>query len=243
MEIYGRIPVSPIYEHLFNVLEEGSDVSQTDLEEIKNLMFSPQHTSKRIAGILTELEKFAVTPKTAQNPRVKEGLESLKKTIKQNKEALDGARAVVTIRGSLRYDDPNHMDLDCDIFTLKEIQIETRRISIVRKKLYDSWKVFNKDTEYPVHTTMETLALHIQAIENNDYGYISRNGDLIHYDFSIPASSILNGYVIFSSTKDQKDELRRIVFDMCKRSPFAQAAICLGLEKCLDKRLERRKSK
>lgn len=237
-------PVAPnlstVHEHLLDALLKDSGVSISEVEDLRNLMLSPNKTKGKMLETLSVLDGFSVNPETAKNPRVKEGYKTLKKIIDRNTTALKLAGASLVVRGSLRYDDPNHMDLDCGIFTLKDDYFVKMRMSVLSDQMVENWQRYDKNTERPILVTFETLNKHIEAIENSDNHYIDVLSEDIYVDFSIFASSILNGYTIFSPVTNREQFLKTKVLEMCDRSPFVLACVCMGLEKCLEIRLKRR---
>lgn len=232
--------LSPVYERLLQNLLEDSGVSIGEVEDLRNLMLSPDKTKIKMLETLSVLDGFAVNPETAKNPRVKEGYKTLKTIIENNIDVLRMVGASLVVRGSLRYDDPNHMDLDCGIFTLKKDSIFKRRISKLSDEMVVSWKVHDHNTERPILVTMEDFNKHVEALENNDLAYVSLRAEDIYVDFYIFASSILNGYTIFSPVANREQFLKTKVLEMCDRSPFVLACVCIGLQTTLNKRLERR---
>jgi hypothetical protein len=144
---------------------------------------------------------------------------------------------VVSIYGSIRYDDPVNLDFDVAIIAEHKDMDFKRLISAWSNQLSDIWDV-GKGGHFG-YMTLDSLQRYCDAIKNGESDYINGNAPLMEADFG-DAASIINGYTGFTGNSDLVANYRQRILNMAYANPLMGASVALTLQGTLSERRSRR---
>lgn len=234
---WDRLP--KLYQQYFASLYEEKVYGTEDIESFIPYLLDPSLNERRIGEVLYALDQYSVTPYTAQNPRVQQAWGTLQEFTQEYHDILARNNAVVSITGSVRYDDPRNLDFDVEIYVPKATdEVDSKRLAFEwSDRLTALWPVRVGGDMTIV--SMEDLQRHHQKLQERDADYFHQNAWEIMLDY-MRMDAIFNGYLGLSPSMAEAREMQQEIAALLHKNPLMQASALVELQAALHVRRERR---
>ncbi|MEK7165853.1 MAG: hypothetical protein AAB874_03555 [Patescibacteria group bacterium] len=232
--------INPVYRTYLNSLLDNY-AGPEEIGTYVELLLNPKKTLTRIVTAVTQLNRYGVTEHTANNQLVKEAYSQLNLFISSKVKILARTGAVFSVFGSIRFDDPQNLDVDSVFITDKHFDYLAGVCEYDwNEELQQLWNnQFGIQTHGPAYVSVERLKYINDRVNNRDHNFFQQEGVFIEGDLD-SFSGILTGVPLFAAKPKSVSKYQFEIVNLCKHNPLIGASVCKVLGETLYTRLSRR---
>ena len=221
------------------VAEGAIEVGDENYNDYLRALAFPEKSFGRVQMLVGELNRFSVTAETAKHPQVRKGYDVLQNFVENIKPQLDANGVSLYLYGSMRFDDPQHLDYDLVAARTAESPNLMQLTEDWQHILNQQW-VGIGDEGHISGFTLDNFRKVCQRI-NNENDYIEDRAFWIDLE-ATNTCNVLIGNPIFAD-ESTVDAYRNEILDLASKTPLMAALMDSVLSGTLKDRQERRMAK